>query len=271
MMLTTVANSIAMAYADVGRSDDIVLLVHGHPFDHSMWQPQLDALPPGGWRAIAPDLRGYGASAVLPGKTTLDVFADDLVALLDRLDIPQVVAVGLSMGGQIVMALADRHPSRLRGLVLAATFPRQDTDEGRRHRLTMADRLEREGMDGYAREVLSKMLAPRSIETMPDVAAHLTRMMRSAPPAGAAAALRGRAERPDYAPTLARFDRPALVVVGDEDAFTTRADAEQMHTLLKRSELVWMPGAGHMPNLERAEDFNAALLRFLASTRSEGR
>lgn len=268
MTYTTIANGISMAYADVGHSDDVVLLVHGHPFDHSMWEPQLEALPDAGWRAIAPDLRGYGATAVTPGKTTLDVFADDLAALLDRLGVAQVVAVGLSMGGQIVMALADRHPSRVRGLVLAATLPRQDTEEGRRNRLAMADRLEREGLDGYASEVLARMLAPRSIEALPEVAAHVTQMMRSAPPAGAAAALRGRAERPDYAPTLARFDRPALVVVGDEDAFTTRADAEQMHSLLKRSELVWMQGVGHMPNLERADEFNAALLRCLTSTRA---
>jgi 3-oxoadipate enol-lactonase len=271
MKHTTLAHGLSVAYADVGQGDEVVLFVHGHPFDHSMWQPQLDALPDAGWRAIAPDLRGYGASALVTGKTTLDVFADDLAALLDHLGIAQVVACGLSMGGQIVMALADRHPSRVRGLVLAATFPRQDTDEGRQNRLAMADRLEREGMDGYANEVLAKMLAPQSIDALPDVAAHVTRMMRSAPPAGAAAALRGRAERPDYAPTLARFDRPALVIVGDEDVFTTRADAEQMHALLKRSELVWMPGAGHMPNLERADEFNAALLRFLGSTTSAGR
>lgn len=267
MMHTTIANGISMAYADTGNHGDVVLLVHGHPFDHSMWEPQLAALSQAGWRAIAPDLRGYGATEVRPGKTTLDVFADDLAALLDHLGIARVVAVGLSMGGQIVMALADRYPSRLCGLVLTATFPRQDTEESRLGRLAMADRLEREGMDGYANEVLPKMLAPRAIETLPEVAAHVTRMMRAAPSSGAAAALRGRAERPDYAPALARFDRPALVIVGDEDAFTTRADAEQMHTLLRRSELVWMRGAGHMPNLELADEFNAALLRFLPSTR----
>jgi pimeloyl-ACP methyl ester carboxylesterase len=75
--------------------------------------------------------------------------------------------------------------------------------------------------------------------------------------------LRGRAERPDYESPLASLDAPALVVVGDEDAFTTRTDAERMHTLLKRSELVWMEGVGHMPNLEREVEFNAALGRLL--------
>jgi pimeloyl-ACP methyl ester carboxylesterase len=73
----------------------------------------------------------------------------------------------------------------------------------------------------------------------------------------------GRAERPDYADTLAGLDIPALVVVGDEDAFTTRADAEQMSRLLKRSELAWIKGVGHIPNLESEEEFNEALGRLL--------
>jgi pimeloyl-ACP methyl ester carboxylesterase len=62
---------------------------------------------------------------------------------------------------------------------------------------------------------------------------------------------------------LARLDVPALVVVGDKDAFTTRADAEQMSTLLKGSELVWIEGVGHMPNLESEGEFNEALGRLL--------
>ena len=109
------------------------------------------------------------------------------------------------------------------------------------------------------------MVAPDNIAVLPDVAEHVLAMMRRTDPGGAAAALRGRAERPDYEETLGSLDVPALVVVGDKDAFTTRADADIMRTRLKRSELVWIKEAGHMPNLERAAEFNAALVRFLRS------
>jgi pimeloyl-ACP methyl ester carboxylesterase len=116
-----------------------------------------------------------------------------------------------------------------------------------------------EGMQPYAEEVLPKMVTPANLRALPRVADHVRTMMRAADPAGAAAAVRGRAERPDYAETLAKLDVPALVVIGDEDAFTTRADAKQMTTLLKRSELVWMKKVGHMPNLESEGEFNEAL------------
>ena len=64
-----------------------VLLVHGHPFDRSMWQPQTAPLARAGWRVIAPDLRGYGETSVTSGTVTLEVFADDLAALLDMLEV----------------------------------------------------------------------------------------------------------------------------------------------------------------------------------------
>jgi len=267
-MRTTTPDGITLDYDDHGAAGGAVLLVHGHPFNRSMWSPQLAALAAAGWRAVAPDLRGYGGSEVVAGKTTLEVFARDLVALLDHLGIERVVAAGLSMGGQIVMELARLYPHRLNGVVLAATFPQAETEDGRRRRAEMAARLEREGMDGYARDVLPQMLSPRTIASAPDTAAHVLAMMRSTSPAGAAAALRGRAERPDYAATLERLAVPALIVVGDEDAFTTRADAERMQALVVGSRLVWMAGVGHMPNLERPGEFNAALVRFLAETQN---
>ncbi len=256
-------DDVTIAYDDTGTGTGTLLLVHGHPFDRSMWRPQVDYLAGAGWRVIAPDLRGYGESTVVPGTTTLDVFARDLARLLDHLGVDDVVIGGLSMGGQVVMDFARQYPARVRGIMLAATFPQAETEEGKRNRRTMAERLLRDGMDGYAHDVLPRMLSAPSIETLPDVAAHVLAMMRATDPRGAAAALRGRAERPAYADTLAALDVPALVVVGDQDAFTTREDAEHMRALLPDVELLWLEGVGHMPNLEAPDDVNRALVRLM--------
>jgi 3-oxoadipate enol-lactonase len=262
---------ISVAYEDLGgrystTSERVLLLIHGHTFDRSMWRPQAEAVVAAGWRVIVPDLRGYGESSVVPGTTTLEDFANDLASLLDVLGVLRVVVGGLSMGGQIAMEFARLHAARLNGLLLAATFPRIDTNEVRRHRIEVADRLEREGMAAYADELLPRMLSRSSITALPHVAEHVRSMMQQAPPMGAAAALRGRAERVPYESVLARLEIPALIVVGDEDSFTTRDDAERMHELLSQSRLVWLPGVGHMPNLERPAEFNAALIAFLGAT-----
>ncbi|MGP3954241.1 alpha/beta fold hydrolase [Streptomyces sp. 7N604] len=265
-METAAVNDITVAYEDRGTGGPPLVLVHGHPFDSSMWGPQVREFA---WdhrrRVITPDLRGYGGSTVVPGRTNLDVFARDIAALLDHLGVDGIILGGLSMGGQIVLEFHRLFPERVRGLLLADTFARGETEKGRRWRNEMADRLLREGMGGYADEVLSKMVAPYNVEALPDVARHVHRMMGGAPPEGAAAALRGRAERPDYTEMLPRITVPALVVVGRDDEYTPVADAEFMAERIPDAELAVIEGAAHMPNLERPAEFNAVLHRFLDS------
>ncbi|GHH05019.1 alpha/beta fold hydrolase [Streptomyces lanatus] len=252
-----------LAYEDKGADSSSVplVLVHGHPFDRTMWAPQIEEFS-ATRRVVAPDLRGYGASPVVPGITPLSVFAEDIEALLDDLGLDTFVLAGLSMGGQIVMECYARFPERIRGLVLADTFPAAETAEGKQSRGAMADRLLREGMRGYADEVLEKMVAPYADD---QVKAHVHGMMTATAPEGAAAALRGRAERPDYRALLTRVTVPALVVVGADDTYTPVSDAEAMHTALPDSTLRVIEGSAHLPNLERPGEFNAALGRFLAS------
>ncbi|MGW6392471.1 alpha/beta fold hydrolase [Streptomyces sp. NPDC055103] len=252
-------------YFEDRGSGPALLLVHGHPFDHTMWQPQIDRFSLT-HRVIAPDLRGYGitppgATGEIAGVTDLGDFAEDLVVLLDDLGIEEAVVAGLSMGGQIAMELHRRHPEHVRGLVLADTFPAAETEEGKAARNAMADRLLKEGMRGYADEVLDRMVAPYNTHAAP----HVHRMMCATDPVGAAAALRGRAERPDYRESLTTVAVPALVVVGRDDTYTPVADAEEMHALLPDSTLAVIERAAHLPNLERPEEFDAVLDSYLRS------
>lgn len=264
---TTVSvNGITITYDDQGPPDGSpVMLIHGHPFNRRMWQPQARALAAAGYRAITPDLRGYGDSEVVPGTTMLSDFAADTAAVLDHLDLDRAVVVGLSMGGQIAMEFHRQYPRRVRALILADTSAVPEDEAGKVFRRALADRLIAEGMDGYATDVIDKMIKPEHVTGMPEVAELVLDMMRTTAGQGAAAALRGRAVRPDYRPTLAAARVPTMIVVGADDPYTPVAEATMMHQLVAGSELVVIDGAGHLPNLERPEQFNDALLRFLGS------
>ena len=120
-------------------------------------------------------------------------------------------------------------------------------------------------MDGYANESIHKMLKADHVTTMPDVAAHVMRMMTGTNPKAAATAMRARSARIDYLnQVLPKIEVPVLVIVGRQDEFTPVSKAEEMHAALPNSKLAVIENAGHMPNLERPEEFNEIVLEFLS-------
>jgi pimeloyl-ACP methyl ester carboxylesterase len=120
-------NGVEIAYEDLGSGPAVVLL-HGYPFNRSLWRDQVSALR-GDFRVIAPDLRGHGESAVTSGASTMEAMANDVACLLDLLDISQATIGGLSMGGYVALAFSRLFPSRVQALVLAATRAQADTEE----------------------------------------------------------------------------------------------------------------------------------------------
>lgn len=266
-MHTLRVREVDINYLDRGAGYP-VLFIHGHPFDHTMWHPQVSALTESGYRVIAPDLRGYGNTTVTPGVTHLDTFARDLRGLLEYLGLDMVGVVGLSMGGQIALELCRLFPDRVDALTLVATNPRAETEEGRISRKRLAEHLLSQGMHGYADEMLVGMMSADNVRDLPEVAQRVHAMMCATSPTGAAAALLGRAERPDHMPLLRRLSAPTLLLVGREDRFTPPDFTEAMHVWVPDSLVSIIDGAGHLPNLERPEQFNAVLLRFLERCRT---
>jgi len=108
-----------LAYDERGDGPTILFL-HGHPFSRAMWSTQLDVLSDE-FRALAPDLPGYGDSAPLAETMSMRGFADTVVGLLDARRVERATIVGLSMGGLVAMELGLAYPERVHGLVLAAT------------------------------------------------------------------------------------------------------------------------------------------------------
>ncbi len=262
-MPTAKVNHVEIAYEAAGKGQPFVL-VHGHPFDHTMWDPQIKAFS-NSYKVITPDLRGYGESS-LPGKeaTRFEDYATDILHLLDKLKVESFHLAGLSMGGQIIMEIFRQAPDRIKTLIFADTFAGLDTPEIKQGRYDTATRLENEGMDAYADEAIYKMIKPLHVASMPDVSGHVIKMMKGTSPKGAATALRARAERIDYlADVLPEIDIPTLVIVGRDDEFTPVAKAEELKANLQNCKLVIIEDAGHMPNLEHPGEFNTAVLDFL--------
>ncbi len=251
---------VDLAYDTAGQGPAVVLL-HGHPFNRTMWEPQIGPLA-ARYRVIVPDLRGYGESPATPGTVTMAELAADVRHLLDREQAGQAALVGLSMGGLVLMELAAAEPHRWRALAFIATTARPVTDAERSDRQSKAKIAEENGMRPLAEEMSARLFGP---EPEPALTGRIWSMMLAANPAGAAAALRGRAERPDYRPILRSLRTPSLVCTGSHDTYSTPDVIAELAGCLDQPEQVTIEGAGHLPNLERPAEFNEHLVTFLAS------
>jgi 3-oxoadipate enol-lactonase len=135
---------VRLAYDDAG-SGPCVVLIHGHPFNRSLWQPQVAALEED-FRVVAPDLRGFGESPVTPGTVTMREYAADVEGLLADLAINTAAVVGLSMGGLVAMELTVTRPERYWAVGLIATTAEPPGAEDGAIRRQRADLTERDGM-----------------------------------------------------------------------------------------------------------------------------
>jgi len=260
-MPTRRINDIELAYDDVGVGPAVVL-IHGYPFNRTLWTEQTDALT-SRFRVVTPDLRGFGESDSSEGPATMNQMAQDVAKLMDQLGIQQAVIGGLSMGGYVALAFVKQFPSRVKALVLADTRAQADTEEAKQTRHQQAEKALSEGMAGIADAMLPKLLTPDTVSKRPEVVKRVRDMMLKTKPQGAASALLGMAEREDLSEFISNIGVPTMIVVGREDAITPIGDSEKMQSKIAPSHLVVIEKAGHVSNLEQTEQFNFALLRFL--------
>ena len=266
-----VVNGAEIAYVERGAGRPL-LLVHGFPLDHTMWEGQIDALAAEEGtaalplRVIAPDLRGFGRSRPRGEKVTMDEFADDLAGLLDGLGIREPVAYcGLSMGGYIAFQFWRKYADRLAALVLCDTRAGADSPQAAESRRAMAQRVLGEGPAPVAEAMLPKLLGESTQEQRPELVERLRTLIMAGDPRGIAAAARGMAERPDMTGSLSQIGCPTLVLVGQNDVISPPAEMRGMAAAIPDARFKEISAAGHMSPWENPAEVNAAITEFLAT------
>lgn len=266
--MSNTQDDFMLAYQD-SCSGPTVLLIHGFPLNSSLWEPQLEDLNDTA-RLLAPDLRGFGLSGNSETPYTMALMADDCMGLLDALGVQEpVIVCGLSMGGYIAFEFYRQFPEWVSGMILVSTRAGADTPAGQESREKMAQKAQEEGAEAIAAEMLPNLLAPETYEQDEDLVAFVRDMMESASVEGIVGALMAMKNRPDSTETLAGIDVPTLIIHGDEDQIVPIEEAEKMRDAIPEAELVLIPAAGHLPNLERAEMFNEVVWEFLERLKQE--
>jgi 3-oxoadipate enol-lactonase len=256
------ANGIETHYTLDGPANaPVVTLSHSLATDISMWEPQLAALR-ARYRVLNYDTRGHGATEVTQGAYTLDQLAEDARALLQALGIARTHWCGLSMGGMIGQTLALKHPELFASLSLCDTSSRIPAEA----RPLWADRIktaETQGMEPLVEPTLGRWLTAPFRERRKDVEAKVASMIRATPPKGYAGCCHAISAL-DLTDRISAISLPTLIVVGEEDQGTPVAASKVMHERIKGSELVIIPSAAHLANLEQPEAFTGAVTGFLS-------
>ncbi|MEU9312683.1 alpha/beta hydrolase [Streptomyces sp. NPDC048256] len=252
-----------LAYREAGAGD-LVVLVHSGFVDHRVFDAVIPALAPT-HRVIAADVRGHGASA---NATRPFRWADDLAALLRHLDAGPAVLVGVSMGGVIVSDTLLEHPELVRAAVVggASTGEFQDSDPWHRAiQAGTARALAAGDIEGWLKAFLSYVPGPhRTLDDVdPDILRRLREMALNTLSKHTPGEKDWHVRVTDTWSRVPKIDVPVLTVNGALDTPDAIAAAQRLADSVRDGRSVLIEGTAHYSNMEKPEEFTAAVADFL--------
>jgi 3-oxoadipate enol-lactonase len=253
------ANGVQIEY-DIQGQGPWVVMSHSLACASAMWDEQVDALK-GKYKVLRFDTRGHGGSDAPAEPYTLDMLADDLHGMLGKLGVANPHFVGLSMGGMIGMTYALKYPRALKSLVLCDTSSRIPPEA----KPVWEERIKtatEQGMEPLVEPTLKRWFTEPFLAKRGKVIDRVAAMIRSTPAAGYAGCCHA-IPQIDATDKLGAIQCPVQIIVGEKDVGTPVAMSEAIHRAIPSSELVVIPDASHLSNLEQPGVFNSALLKFL--------
>ena len=262
-MLTQKMNVDGMniAFARQGKGTPLVLL-HGYPLDHSMWD-EIVPLLDGEFDLIIPDLRGFGESDAMEADNSIIDYATDIANLLTHLKINKAYVAGHSMGGYVALAFAREYEPRVAGLAMIASQTRPDPPDRKEARYTTAKQVMEQGVGTVVDAMAPKLSAEARIQEF------ARGLIGRQSPLGISSALHAMAERPNSSDLFAAFPFPVVIVHGDADALIPVERGREMKAALPAAHYVEVPGAGHLPMMENPQAV-AEALRFFHKVKVKG-
>jgi 3-oxoadipate enol-lactonase len=256
-----------IAYEERGNGIPIVLL-HGYCGSRHYWDEVIPQLSEFG-RVIALDLRGHGASSTTAGVYSMEQLAEDVLAVLDELKLPQVNLFGHSLGGYVALAFAERYPERLLtlGLVHSTSFP--DSEAAQANRLKAAEAIRTKGVSPFVDELIPKLFSAAHRSSMPVKLQKAIAIGYETSPEGAAGCALGMSKRPDRSVVLEQLDVPILLLAGELDEIIP---PEKRFPVSKANiTSLTLNNVAHMGMFESPQAFAAEIVSFLEHNRVSDR
>ena len=259
MPFLTLADGCPLYVEEHGWAGSPIVLLEGLGGDARGWDGNLPHLA-ARHRVIAYDHRGNGRSCPPPPEATMEVFAGDLLAVMDDRGLDRAHLYGMSMGGKVALEVALTRPHRVRSLILAAT----NAGRARASRVAAPDPVPKD-------QPFLSLYSEGFVREHPELVEEHARRRAERPRSLAAGRVQWRALRGwDVWDRLGEITCPTLVLHGTGDRLTSVRNAERMAEAIPGAELCLLEGAGHAYHLERPDAADAAVLAFLDRVDREG-
>lgn len=255
-------NGRTVSYIDEGKGASPIMFVHGFPFDKSSWQYQIEALKTV-TRVVAYDLRGFGRLSSGEASFSMDLFADDLIALMDALNIEKCIVCGLSMGGYIVFNALQRYPDRFDAAILCNTQCIEDSEEARQKRYKSIEDIRNGGKEAFADAFLKKIFTEESLSLKHGIVQETKEVIMATSDLSLIGTLEALAQRKNTCGILKDITVPVLLLCGNEDQTIAKEQSIAIEHELTVSSIHIIEGAGHMAQLEQPELFNRYIGEFV--------
>lgn len=241
-----------------------IIFVHGFPFDHFMWDKQINFLS-ADYYCVTYDVRGLGKSKFGDGQFTMEMFVDDLELVMDELNLTKTIICGLSMGGYISLRAVEKFENKLGGLILIDTKSEADTNQAKLNRASGIKRINIEGsnvfVEDFMQNCFSKEFINKQSEEYKRIVEHSYKF-NSIGIKGCLLAMAGRTDTTDY---LNKIKIPIVVLCGEKDQLTPPEVMKNMSAKIKNSKYFIVPGAGHISPVENSRFVNEKIKEFLVS------
>jgi len=244
------------------KSNQPIVFVHGFPYDHTMWDKQIEFLKEG-YYCVTYDIRGLGNSDIGDGQYTMESYVDDLFKIIAELELAKPALCGLSMGGYISFRAVERSQETFGSLILCDTRAEADSDEGKLVRANKIKQINEEGIEAFVNSFVPTCFAKDTIENRSELFQSVLNKCKANDPIGVKGALIAMLSRTDTTSSLNKISIPTLIIVGENDALTPPAVMKSLNENIPNSEFVVIPKAGHMTPIEEPEAVNEAIERFL--------
>jgi 3-oxoadipate enol-lactonase len=254
-------NDVDICYTDSEREDTPIIFIHGFPFSKSMWDPQKSFLEKKR-RIITYDIRGYGKSGSA-GTISIEVLANDLLSIMEKLKLDKVIACGLSMGGYILLNAVSRFPEKFKALIFADTQCIADSPEGVEKRKNSISQINENGLADFADSFVGNVFSEKSLINKIEAIDHIKNTILSTSENTITGTLNALAYRIETCSKLEKLNMPVLILCGEDDKVTPLAQSEFLNKNIPGSKFFVIEKAGHLSNLEQPDLFNKYISDFL--------